>query len=89
MLGQNDHIFISHYHDPEDGFANLEEASEWIEDDSASQSSVVHRSIARPPYREPLFDSEVREVLAAQSDCKLTWGIACAIAQPVSQFYNN
>jgi len=89
MLGQNDHIFISHYHDPEDGFANLEEASEWIEDDRASQSSVVHRSIARPPYREPFFNAEVRGLLAWQSDCELTWDIACAIAQPVGQFYNN
>ena len=44
---QNDHIFISHYHDPEDGFANLEEGSEWVEDDRASLSSVVHRSVAQ------------------------------------------
>ncbi|KAK0507808.1 hypothetical protein JMJ35_009697 [Cladonia borealis] len=43
----NDHIFISHYHDPEDGFANLEEGSEWIEDDRASLSSVVHRSVTQ------------------------------------------
>ena len=25
LMFQNDRIFISHYHDPEDGFANLEE----------------------------------------------------------------
>lgn len=43
-LSENDYIFISHYHDAGDGFVNLEEASEWIEDDLASLSSVVHRS---------------------------------------------
>jgi hypothetical protein len=37
-------MFISHYHDLEDGFSNLEEGSEWIEDDRASLSSVVHCS---------------------------------------------
>ncbi|MCJ1381249.1 hypothetical protein MMC17_004358 [Xylographa soralifera] len=56
----NDHIFLSHYHDPEDGFANIEEGSEWIEDDRASLSSVVHRSIARDYNRDPLFGIEVR-----------------------------
>ncbi|KAL2048159.1 hypothetical protein N7G274_000070 [Stereocaulon virgatum] len=39
-----DHVFISHYHDQEDGFANLEELSEETEDDRASLSSVLHRS---------------------------------------------
>lgn len=42
---QNDHIFLSHYHDPGDELVNLEEGSEWIEDDRASLSSVVHRSV--------------------------------------------
>ncbi|MCJ1363571.1 hypothetical protein MMC16_002678 [Acarospora aff. strigata] len=40
----NDFIFLSHYHDPEDGFPNLEESSEWLDDDRASTSSVVHKS---------------------------------------------
>ncbi|KAL9138407.1 MAG: hypothetical protein Q9175_000390 [Cornicularia normoerica] len=39
-----DHLFLSHYHSQEDGFANLEEASEWTDDDGASISSVIHRS---------------------------------------------
>lgn len=42
---QNDHIFLSHSHDIEDGFINLENASEVIEDDRSSSSSVVHKSI--------------------------------------------
>ncbi|KAL9101813.1 MAG: hypothetical protein Q9163_002960 [Psora crenata] len=41
----NDHIFISHYHDPGDGFSNLEGGSEWIEDDRASMASVAHGGV--------------------------------------------
>jgi len=37
----NDYMFISHYHDPEDGFPNLEDI---YEDDGDSSSSVVKRS---------------------------------------------
>ncbi|KAI4140946.1 MAG: hypothetical protein L6R39_005582 [Caloplaca ligustica] len=44
-----DHIFISHYHDPEGGFANLEAASNWIEDDRSSSSSVVRKSVVTKP----------------------------------------
>ena len=61
---QNDHIFISHYHDPEDGFANLEEDSEWVEDDRASLSSVVHRSVAQnamSPERSTILTQEVKK----------------------------
>lgn len=40
-----DRIFISHYHDPEDGFPNLEEIDgAYASDDQASTSSVVHLS---------------------------------------------
>jgi hypothetical protein len=35
----NDHMFISHFHDPEDGFPNLED----LEDDGESISSVVRK----------------------------------------------
>ncbi|MCJ1411266.1 hypothetical protein MMC19_005354 [Ptychographa xylographoides] len=59
----NDHIFLSHYHDPEDGFANLEEGTEWIEDDRASQSSVVHRSIVKESIQKPLFSAESIQLL--------------------------
>ena len=46
---QNDRIFISHYHDPEDGFPNLEEIDgSCTSDDQASTSSVVHKLISRP-----------------------------------------
>ncbi|MCJ1433239.1 hypothetical protein MMC27_002598 [Xylographa pallens] len=63
----NDHMFLSHYHDPEDGFANIEEGSEWIEDDRASLSSIVHRSVARDYNRDPLFGIEDIELLSHRS----------------------
>lgn len=65
-VSQRDHIFISHYHSKEDGFANIEEASEWIEDDRASVSSVIHRSTAQhtsnsvPPH--VLTQQEIRHL---------------------------
>lgn len=52
---QNDHLFISHYHDSEDGFKNLEEGSEWIDDDRASLDSVVRRSVAFSEHRKAIF----------------------------------
>ncbi|MCJ1284083.1 hypothetical protein MMC26_003414 [Xylographa opegraphella] len=63
----NDHVFLSHYHDPEDGFANIEEGSEWIEDDRASLSSVVHKSVARNHINNPLIDLENIELLSYRS----------------------
>ena len=41
----NDHMFISHFHDPEDGFPNMED----MYDDGDSISSVVKKS----PKHEP------------------------------------
>ena len=53
-------MFISHYHDLEDGFSNLEEGSEWIEDDRASISSVVHRSAVQSSIgRASIFSPDV------------------------------
>lgn len=43
-LLQNDHLYLSHYHNPEDGYSNLEQSSDWIKDDRDSSSSVIHRS---------------------------------------------
>ena len=37
----NDFFFIAHWHDPEDGYINLEEQNEQDESDSASTSSVL------------------------------------------------
>jgi hypothetical protein len=44
---QVDHIFISHYHHPEDGFPNLEEIdAEAHSDDQSSISSVVRKTVS-------------------------------------------
>jgi len=58
---QNDQIFISHYHDPGDGFPNLEEGSEWLADDGASTSSVVRKSRVDYPkvWHEDVLFSDV------------------------------
>ena len=56
---QNDHLFISHYHDSEDGFSNVEEDSEWIEDDRASLDSVVRPSATRSKHWTSLFSQRV------------------------------
>ncbi|KAL9131803.1 MAG: hypothetical protein Q9217_000330 [Psora testacea] len=58
---ENDHIFISHYHNPEDGFPNLADTYEWMDDDRASMSSVVHRSInaeGRKAFGSIIFPEE-------------------------------
>ena len=56
-------MFISHYHDLEDGFSNLEEGSEWIEDDRVSLSSVVHRSAVQSSIgRASIFSPDVSKI---------------------------
>ncbi|EFW19424.1 hypothetical protein D8B26_007657 [Coccidioides posadasii str. Silveira] len=58
----NDHIFVSHFHDAMDGFANLEDDSGWISDGAASSLSVVRPSshlspsIHRP---RPILEEEI------------------------------
>ncbi|PWY65574.1 hypothetical protein BO70DRAFT_185534 [Aspergillus heteromorphus CBS 117.55] len=39
----NDYIFISHFHDTEDGFAYLEENADWLSDGQMSASSVIRK----------------------------------------------
>lgn len=64
----NDHIFMSHFHDPEDGFANMEE----VDDDGKSVSSVVRKTgseghIDIPP--NPLFSVEVHDDNSTRRTC--------------------
>lgn len=42
LISQNDYIFASYYHDPQTGFANLDESSEWISDVHSSSSVIRH-----------------------------------------------
>ena len=52
---QRDYMFISHYHNPEDGFPKLEESTAWTVDDQASESSVVRRSVAGASSVQPVL----------------------------------
>lgn len=52
----NDHMFISHFHDPEDGYPNCEE----LEDDSNSVSSVITKKTKEKALsQEPSFPAKV------------------------------
>ncbi|MCJ1430242.1 hypothetical protein MMC29_008159 [Sticta canariensis] len=64
----NDHLFISHCHELNDGFANLEEGSGWIEDDRASLTSVVHCPAVQRSGEAPVFCYEDVRTLAALRD---------------------
>jgi hypothetical protein len=55
----NDYMFISHFHDPEDGFPNLED----MYDDGDSISSVLKKS----PTQEP--DSSLNARISAAVCC--------------------
>ncbi|MCJ1303069.1 hypothetical protein MMC08_005876 [Hypocenomyce scalaris] len=81
----NDHVFISHYHDLEDGFPNLEEGPEWVEDDQASLSSVVHKSVAPDALNrgtDPLLRSEDIQTLTDLGD-------AAMVTAEVKQYLQN
>lgn len=44
---QNDHLILSHFHDPTDGYVHLEENADWLSDGQSSASSVVRKSDAQ------------------------------------------
>jgi hypothetical protein len=55
----NDYMFISHFHDPEDGFPNLED----LGDDGDSISSVVRKKAINDKMKAasaPIFSASVR-----------------------------
>jgi hypothetical protein len=49
----NNHIFISHFHDPEDGYPNLDE----LDNDAESVSSVVRKPTNLEPSSNPVFSA--------------------------------
>jgi hypothetical protein len=56
----NDYMFISHFHDPEDGFPNMEDMYE----DGDSISSVVKKSLLQEPdASDARISATVRDVL--------------------------
>ncbi|KAL3441591.1 hypothetical protein BJX65DRAFT_245269 [Aspergillus insuetus] len=62
-----DHLIISHYHDPEDGYAYLEDDDGWHSDGQGSLSSVVHRTGTRES-RHPSVDFQLLDKLNAASN---------------------
>ncbi|KAL9061939.1 MAG: hypothetical protein Q9206_000202 [Seirophora lacunosa] len=75
-----DHLFMSHYHDPEDGFVNLEAASEWIEDDRSSSSSVVRKSVVPRPthsFERTFTEADVQHLLRQSKTVTVTAEVEC------------
>lgn len=65
-LHLNDYFFIAHWHDPDDGFANLDEAYDKADDaETASTESVVKKSI----HEETIAVSE--DPLLSEGVCEL------------------
>jgi hypothetical protein len=55
---QIDRIFITHYHNPEDGFPNLEDIDDEAQsDDQSSSSSVVRKTLS---LRDPSHKNSTR-----------------------------
>ncbi|KAL8683880.1 MAG: hypothetical protein Q9186_000223 [Xanthomendoza sp. 1 TL-2023] len=77
---ENDHIFLSHYHDLEDGFPNLETASDWIEDDRSSSSSVIRKS-ATPRPMEGLgitfSEADIQHLIYESKKVTITAEVEC------------
>ncbi|KAI4132649.1 MAG: hypothetical protein LQ338_000589 [Usnochroma carphineum] len=70
-----DHIFMSHYHDPEDGFANLEAASELIADDGSSSSSVVRKPVFHRPkdsVERTFSEADIQNLVQQAKDVTVT-----------------
>ena len=66
---QNDHILLSHYHDPEDGFPNLEEDETRSVTDADSSSSVVRipsKANVREQTEDSLLNDQVQLSLSTQ-----------------------
>ncbi|GLA12239.1 hypothetical protein AnigIFM62618_007376 [Aspergillus niger] len=53
----NDYLFISHFHDTEDGYVYLEENNDWLSDGQLSASSVIHKPEAQMKKGHPYVDS--------------------------------
>ncbi|GAT19279.1 hypothetical protein RIB2604_00402140 [Aspergillus luchuensis] len=60
---ENDYLFISHFHDTEDGYVYLEESNDWLSDGQLSASSVIHKPEAQTKKGHPHVDSTLLEQL--------------------------
>lgn len=65
---------MSHTYDTEDGLPNLEAGPKWYDDDNASDSSVVHKSLVASPsnFQVPrLFSEKVIVICRARMNSRL------------------
>lgn len=72
----NDHMFMSHFHNPEDGLPNLDE----LDDDGDSISSVVRKKAINDQTKAasgPIFSDTVRLSYMAHSDLICLCRIGC------------
>ncbi|KAL8908942.1 MAG: hypothetical protein Q9207_000518 [Kuettlingeria erythrocarpa] len=82
-----DHLFISHYHDTEDGFVNLAAASAWSEDDGSSSSSVVRTSVFGNPINgvdRTFTKNDIRNVICQSRGVTVTAEVKCYLQNIVT-----
>ncbi|KAI4197479.1 MAG: hypothetical protein LQ346_002993 [Caloplaca aetnensis] len=82
-----DHIFMSHYHDTEDGFVNLAATSAWNEDDGSSSSSVVRTSVFRNPINgvdRTFTKNDIRNVIRQSRGVTVTAEVKCYLQNIVT-----
>ncbi|KAL8982995.1 MAG: hypothetical protein Q9177_005109 [Variospora cf. flavescens] len=82
-----DHLFMSHRHDPEAGFVNLETASEWVEDDRSSSSSVVRKSIvtrSMHSVERTFTETDIKNLLRQSKNVTVTAEVECYLQNIVT-----
>ncbi|KAL8694460.1 MAG: hypothetical protein Q9218_000872 [Villophora microphyllina] len=82
-----DHICFFHCHHLDDGFVNLETASEWIEDDQSSSSSVIRKSVVQSPEggtRRAFQETDIRYLIEKSRRVKVTAEIKCYLQNIVT-----
>jgi hypothetical protein len=95
----NDHLFISHFHDPKDGYTYLEDGNDWLSD-GQSISSVVHKPASKQHAKVPQlllykFQREGdavtvnAEVLRYQQDIVIFLRLSRAVAGGITTRSNN
>ncbi|CAO1599106.1 hypothetical protein XANCAGTX0491_002850 [Xanthoria calcicola] len=83
----NDHIFLSHSHDIEDGFMNLENESAVIEDDRSSSSSVVHKSIpqrSKDGVGVTFSEADIQALVKESKNTRVTSEVECYLQNIVT-----
>lgn len=61
----NDFLYIAYWHDPDDGFVNLDEADAGNDAETASTGSVVKKAATEETAAPPLILETVRHPLTA------------------------